>query len=320
MPSLFTLADLTIIVPGKNAQATLETTLQSLKPLMRAGASCALVNDGSSDATGDIMNRFAAEFDKVQVLHFDVSQGVGVARNAALKGVTTALMGTVDSDDWIGPDYYRTLIAHMNRDPEVDFVRSHFLECRGNNRTIVRAPFEVVNKAFDPKLAIMPDNKPTMVDHPQIWAGLYRMDFLNKHGIRYDDLQTAEDRIFNWKTQVLGRKAVIAEEFRFFYRRDHTLSLTAIGDARQLCFLDAMSNVIEFLIESGHEQFLPKAFRQLLALISFHISRRSRLDADTDQQLILRSSRLLKILPTLDLERALSRLDPKRSDMVRGLL
>ena len=320
MAPSFTLADLTVIVPGKNAQATLETTLDSLTPLMRAGASCALVNDGSDDATGDIMNQFAAKFNKVQVLHFDESQGAGTARNLALRGVKTALMGSVDSDDWIGPEYYNSLIAQMNRDPEVDFVRSHYLECRGSQRTIVRAPFDVVNKPFDPKLAILPDDKPTMVDHPQIWAGLYRMDFLEKHGIRYDDLHTAEDRIFNWKTQVLGRKTVIAEEFRFFYRRDHTLSLTAVGDARQLCFLPAMSNVIEFLIQRGHEQFLPKAIRQLLALTIFHINRKSRLDADTQEQLITRASRVLKVLPTSDLEHALSRIDTKRSDTIRELL
>ena len=320
MATTYTLSDLTIIVPGKDAQASIEKTLNSLEPLMAAGGSCILVNDGSTDATGEIMGRFATTWDKAQLIGFETGGGAGKARNAGLGQTRTALVGSVDSDDWVGAEYYPALVAQMNADPEVDFVRSHYLECRGNKRNIIRAPFEVVNTAFDPRLAVMPDDRPTMVDHPQMWAGIYAMDFLDRHDIRYDPLHTAEDRIINWKTQILGRKMVVAEEFRFYYRRDHNVSLTAVGDDRQLDFLQAMQNVIGFLVNEGHERYLPKAIRQLLALICFHIERQGRLEPATRKKLVTGAAHLLALVPTRELEAALLRIDDTRRNTIRGLI
>lgn len=313
-------ADLTLVMPAKNAQSTISRTFESLTSHLEKGGHCILLDDGSTDQTTALMQVFAEQWKNIRYMRRDVALGAGSARNLGIDSIDTALYGSIDADDWVHPDYFTTQIELMNKYQDVDFVRTNFFKCFGNKRQLVTASFDVYNTPFDPRLGILPVNKPTLVDFPQMWAGIYSMDFFNKNDIRYDDLFTAEDRILNWKTQVLGQKMIVSSENRFFYRQGNSQSLTQVGDMRQLDFLTALENVVTFLIANDSEHFLPKAIRQTLALICFHLDARDRLDPAVRTALVERSKWLLNMLPERALETALSRIDKKRRETIRGLI
>jgi glycosyltransferase involved in cell wall biosynthesis len=314
------MADLTLVLAARDAEATLARTLESLVPVMEAGAACILVEDGSTDGTGALMAGFAGRWPRVRHAALPDAVGVGAARNIGLDLVETRFVGMIDGDDWVDPAYFPALVARFARHPDLDFLRSHYTECTGPVREIRRAPFEVTERPFDPRLGILPIQRPTLVDHPQIWAGLYDSDFLQRNGVRYASLRTAEDRIFAWKLQVLGRSCLVAEEHRIFYRRGNAGSLTRTGDDRQLDFLPACEEVLAFLMEGGHELFLPKAVRQTLALIVFHRDHAARLLPDVRQRLDSRAAMLLRLLPEALLDQGMADLDDRRRNLIAEIV
>ncbi len=67
-----------------------------------------LIDDGSTDGSGDICDRFAKKDSRVRVFHQN-NQGLGAARNIAVGYACTDWITFVDCDDVIHPDYLKTL-------------------------------------------------------------------------------------------------------------------------------------------------------------------------------------------------------------------
>ena len=68
------------------------------------------VNDGSTDASPDILREYATRDNRVVVID-KVNEGVSVARNTALDYITGEYVMFVDSDDWIDLDTCEKVLA-----------------------------------------------------------------------------------------------------------------------------------------------------------------------------------------------------------------
>lgn len=100
---------LSIIVPVYNVEDYLNECVDSLLGQTLQDLEIFLVDDGSTDRSGQIADEYAAaQPDRVRVIHLD-NGGQGRARNAALPLAKGEYVGFVDSDDWIAPDMYEKL-------------------------------------------------------------------------------------------------------------------------------------------------------------------------------------------------------------------
>ena len=91
-------ADISVIVPCYNADRYLNVCLESLKAQKTPLIEMILIDDGSTDATGAILDAFAAGEPRARVLHMPNS-GVSAARNRALELATGRYIAFVDADD-----------------------------------------------------------------------------------------------------------------------------------------------------------------------------------------------------------------------------
>lgn len=101
--------DLSIIVPVYNAASYLPKTLDSILKQNFQNYELILVNDGSTDESGDICKRYAEMDDRIKVIH-QSNGGVASARNTGLDHVHGKYIGFVDSDDLISPVMYETML------------------------------------------------------------------------------------------------------------------------------------------------------------------------------------------------------------------
>lgn len=124
---------LSIIVPVYNVEKYLEECVDSLLNQTLSDLEIFLVDDGSTDRSGAIADRFAKENpDRVHTLHLE-NGGQGRARNAALPMAQGDYIGFVDSDDWIERDMYEKMLDRAEQ-TGADVVVCDFLEHYADGR------------------------------------------------------------------------------------------------------------------------------------------------------------------------------------------
>ena len=119
---------LTIIVPVYNILEYLPRCVRSITAQTYKNLEILLVDDGSTDGTGELADELAREDDRIRVIHKE-NGGSSSARNLAVAQAKGEYLGFVDSDDFVEPDMYErlykgivkydTTIAQIGRD-EID--------------------------------------------------------------------------------------------------------------------------------------------------------------------------------------------------------
>lgn len=98
-----------VIVPVYNAQAYLRTTVGSILQQDYRRLQVILVDDGSTDSSGEICDRLAREDERVVVIHRP-NGGIGAAQNSGLDAATGSLITFCDNDDLMHPKMVSRLV------------------------------------------------------------------------------------------------------------------------------------------------------------------------------------------------------------------
>lgn len=99
---------ITVIVPVYNILEYLPRCVRSITAQTWQRLEILLVDDGSTDGTGELCDRLALEDDRIRVYHRE-NGGSSSARNMGLAHARGEYVGFVDSDDYIAPDMYERL-------------------------------------------------------------------------------------------------------------------------------------------------------------------------------------------------------------------
>ena len=90
--------DISVIVPCYNANRYLNICLESLKAQRTPNSEMIFIDDGSTDATGAILDAFARTESRAKVVHVH-NEGVSAARNRGISMATGRYIAFVDADD-----------------------------------------------------------------------------------------------------------------------------------------------------------------------------------------------------------------------------
>lgn len=101
-----------VIVPVYNVAPYLTRCLDSILSQTDQNIEVLLIDDGSTDGSGEICDRFGARDARVRVFHQE-NRGVSAARNLGLDQCTGDYVAFVDSDDWIEAEMFREMVQAM---------------------------------------------------------------------------------------------------------------------------------------------------------------------------------------------------------------
>lgn len=99
---------ISVIVPVYNTKAYLKRCVDSLLGQTYGDMEIILVDDGSTDGSGELCDSYAAMDGRVRVFHKE-NGGSSSARNLGLDNARGEYIGFVDSDDYVDPDMYEKL-------------------------------------------------------------------------------------------------------------------------------------------------------------------------------------------------------------------
>lgn len=94
---------LSIIIPVYNVEKYLDNCLNSILEKNLENYEIILVNDGSTDSSGKICNKYANEYNEIKVFHQE-NKGLSGARNTGIMHAEGEFLMFVDSDDFISKD------------------------------------------------------------------------------------------------------------------------------------------------------------------------------------------------------------------------
>src|SRR5699024_4953921 len=97
-----------VIIPVYNAEKTLKRCLDSLLGQKRQDVEIILINDGSSDRSGEILDEYRRKYGSIVSLEQENS-GVSAARNRGLNAAMGSYILFVDSDDYVSEDYFNVI-------------------------------------------------------------------------------------------------------------------------------------------------------------------------------------------------------------------
>lgn len=90
---------LSIITPVYNRQDCIARCIESVIANLCIDLEHWIIDDGSSDGTAEIINRYASQYKHIHFIQLDKNRGVGAARNAGIKASTGDYIMFLDSDD-----------------------------------------------------------------------------------------------------------------------------------------------------------------------------------------------------------------------------
>ena len=128
--------ELSIIVPVYKVEKYLPRCIDSILAQSFQDFELILIDDGSPDNCGQICDDYAARDSRIKVIH-QQNAGVSAARNAGLDIACGTYLGFVDSDDWIEPKMYETMIAAA-KEKNVDVVVCGITFCKEDGTFIRR--------------------------------------------------------------------------------------------------------------------------------------------------------------------------------------
>lgn len=187
--------DVSIIVPVYNAQKTLERCIESVLRQTYENYELLLVDDGSTDASGKICDKYAQADSRVRVIHKE-NTGVSDTRNMAIECAEGEYIQFIDSDDWIIPEA-TALLYHAAADNGCELVISDFYRVI-NERVSQKGNIEEEGILTREAFAAYMMDKPADFYYGVLWNKLFRRDIIEKFHLRMDkEISWCEDFMFN---------------------------------------------------------------------------------------------------------------------------
>ena len=175
---------ISVIIPIYNTGKYLEETLVSiLNQTMIDEIEVLMIDDGSTDDSKYIIERYALDYDNFYAFHKE-NEGQGIARNYGLDIAKGEFIHFMDSDDYVSFDAYEKLYS-LAVSNNYDFVVGNVLRFGRYNlweHQIFKKSFKGLNGNHEFKNI---NDYPNLVWDTIVPNALYKKEFLDKNNIRF---------------------------------------------------------------------------------------------------------------------------------------
>lgn len=184
-----------IIVPVYNAEKNLDKCIESILNQTYREFELILLNDGSTDGSGQICDAYAKSDPRIRVVHKENS-GVSDTRNIGIAMAKGEYLQFLDSDDWITPDatglFVRTATEH-----QCDMVIADFYRVIGE-RVSVKGAIEEDGMMDRVTYAVNMMQNPADFYYGVLWNKFYKRSIVEAFQLKMDtSISWCEDFMFN---------------------------------------------------------------------------------------------------------------------------
>ncbi len=220
-----------VIIPVYNGEKTIKRCIESVLNQTLSDIEIIVVNDGSTDATLDILKGFGDS--RISVITQD-NAGQGMARNTGMDAATGEYIGFVDADDTIEPRMYEEMY-NLAKEYNVEVVQcnmmGHFINGR---KAALLKPFEGLAEVKD-RADYTAMYLVKYIHSYEACNKIYKREFLIENNLKMPDTRKyfSEDILFNmYVVQYMNRIYFTNEPYYNYY--EYTTSHMHTGASKRL--------------------------------------------------------------------------------------
>ena len=239
---------LSILAPVYNVEKYIAKCLDSIFSQITDDCEVILVDDGSSDSSGNICDEYQQRYPNLCKVYHKENQGAYPTRNFAFGKAQGEYIWFIDPDDYIDRDAISLIKSILSENVNLDIITGAYRQFKDD------WVGDLENSEKEPKIVSGEEYLVTgHFKNAYLWYHIYRRDFLIDNNIRFiDSINTQGDWLFNAHAYVVAKRIYLSDKLIYNYyqgnptstlaRRDkpHLLrgvdnSLTAIMEMNKLC-------------------------------------------------------------------------------------
>lgn len=213
--------EISVIVPVYNVEEKIKRCLESLKRQRFYDFEVVLIDDGSTDKSGEICEKYAGIDDRFIVIH-QKNQGVSVARNTGISIANGKYITFVDSDDYVSSDFLHNLYAAISsNNADIAMCNYYMLSLNKGNISMKHGYSEGIvleqDKIESVFLKHIKENDCT-VGYFSLWNKIYRSNIIKENHISLDTgMSFGEDMLFVMQCLKFCDKIAFTEKPLYYY-------------------------------------------------------------------------------------------------------
>lgn len=145
---------ISMIIPVYNAEQYLKKCVDSVRAQTYGNLEIMLVDDGSTDSSGELCDTYAEKDERIRVVHKE-NGGLVSAWKAGVKECSGEYVSFLDSDDWINPEMLSEMSAYLTGNDREMVISDYIIERDGGSQEYVwqkLAPGEYGRKEIEEKI------------------------------------------------------------------------------------------------------------------------------------------------------------------------
>lgn len=199
---------LSVVIPTYNAARYVREAVESVLTQDFTDFEVLLLDDGSTDATGEVLQEFAAD-PRVRLMRNDRNMGLIATLHRAYAECRAPLIARMDSDDICEPTRFRRQVEYLREHPEVAIVGGA-IRFFGNVPQPNIFRFPLTHEAIRPAMLFY-----CPLAHPAL---MFRRELVEEGLLRYDDAFRHAEDYHLWSRLLLKVRAANLGEHILDYR------------------------------------------------------------------------------------------------------
>lgn len=205
-----------IIVPVYNGEKQIERCLRSLIGQTYQNCEIIVLNDGSTDHTMQILDKYS-KLDSRLVVVDKPNSGVSDTRNLGLKIANGDFVQFVDADDWLPNDATEQLVAGMLSDCEMVICDYNRVV---DNNIVVKGHIPEAGPISRTEFALYMMKAPANYYYGVLWNKMFRMDIIKAHELDFPvEIDWCEDLRFNLEYLQYVKHVYVLQKPLYYYVR-----------------------------------------------------------------------------------------------------
>lgn len=241
-----------VIIPVYNVEQYLKQCVDSVLSQTYQNIEIILVDDGSTDYSGDICDQYKSTDKLIRVIH-QKNAGLSEARNQGVDSAIGDYVYFLDSDDWIQKEMLSSLIKRIqDTNADIVFFDSKSFEDSDKGYQIPQRYIRKHDYPTDDGLTVFEQMQANKEFHSAVPLMFIRKSFLDKSTIRFYPGILYEDMLFTF--EVLTKAEKVAQCKEAFYQRRYRSNSITQSKVKEKNYLSAATVYRELVAFSQQEE------------------------------------------------------------------